>query len=72
MRNQTGRFYFCLLSSSLCGEGAETAAELIIETITLSHTLVGGTLHPLSSIIKINIKFLLPASARERLHASFP
>lgn len=55
-------FYFCLLSGSLCGEGAETGVELIMETITLSHTLCGGTLHPLSSIIKINIKFLPPST----------
>lgn len=51
------------LSDSFCGyRGKETVAELIIETITLSHTLCGDTLHPLSSIIKINIKFLLPST----------
>ena len=55
-------FYFCLLSGSLCREGAQTVVELITETITLSHTLCGGTLHPLSSIIKINIKFLPPTT----------
>lgn len=53
-------FYFCLLFGSLCREGAATEVELIMETITLSHTLCGGTLHPLSSIIKINIKFPPP------------
>ncbi len=51
-------FYFCVLSGSLCEEGAQTEVELIMETITLSHTLCGSTLHSLSSIIQINIKFL--------------
>lgn len=56
---------FCSLSGSLGGEEVETVVEFIMETITLSHILCGGTLHPLSSIIKYNIKFLQPTTTTE-------
>lgn len=35
--------------------------ELFLETITLSHTHCDCVLHPVSSIIKIIIKFLPPS-----------